>query len=47
MTTHTTPQAILAAELPATIRAFLTAHAAREADAAMRTFWANGSSSGG
>ena len=38
MTTHTTPQTILAAELPATIRAFLAAHAAREADAAIRTF---------
>jgi len=38
MTTHTTPQTIPSAELPATIRAFLAAHAAREADVAVRTF---------
>ena len=38
MTTNTTPHDIRPAELPATIRAFLAAHSAREADAAVRTF---------
>ena len=38
MTTHTTPRTIRPAGLPATIRTFLAAHAAREADAAARTF---------
>ena len=38
MTTHTSSRAIHPAELPATIRAFLAAHEAREADAAVRTF---------
>jgi ketosteroid isomerase-like protein len=38
MTTNTTPHDIGLAELPATIRAFLAAHSAREADAAVRTF---------
>jgi ketosteroid isomerase-like protein len=38
MTTHTTPQTIRPADLPATIRAFLAAHVAGEADAAFRTF---------
>ena len=36
--THTTETSIPTTELPATIRAFLAAHAAREADAAARTF---------
>ena len=38
MTTHTTPQTIRPADLPVTIRAFLAAHVAGEADAAFRTF---------
>lgn len=38
MTTHTTPPTIRPADLPATIRAFLAAHVAGEADAASRTF---------
>ncbi|MFC7455657.1 nuclear transport factor 2 family protein [Brachybacterium sp. GCM10030267] len=38
MTTHTTPPTIHSAALPDTIRAFLAAHTAREADAAVRTF---------
>ena len=38
MTTHIDPQTIRSAELPATIRAFLAAHAAGEVDAAVRTF---------
>lgn len=38
MTTHTTPRTIRPDELPATIRAFLAAHAAGEAEAALRTF---------
>lgn len=36
--TTTTPSDIRPDDLPATIRAFLAAHAAREADAAARTF---------
>ena len=39
MTTHTND--IDTDQLPATIRAFLAAHAAREADAAMRSFAAD------
>ena len=39
MTTH--PNEIATAQLPETIRAFLAAHAAREADAAMRAFVAD------
>ncbi|PKH40655.1 SnoaL-like domain-containing protein [Nocardioides alpinus] len=38
MTTHTAFRDIRADDLPATIRAFLAAHAAREPDAAVRTF---------
>ena len=38
MTNHATPQTIHSAELPVTIGAFLAAHAAGEADAAVRTF---------
>ena len=34
----TTPTSIRPGELPATVRAFLTAHAARDVDAAFRTF---------
>lgn len=36
--TTTTPSDIRPVDLPATIRAFLAAHAAREVDAAARTF---------
>src|SRR4051794_19651595 len=38
MTTETTCHDLPPAELPATIRAFLSAHSAREAEAAARTF---------
>lgn len=37
-TPETTPDTIRPAELPATVRAFLAAHSAKEADAAVRTF---------
>lgn len=41
MTTHTTPPTIRPADLPATIRAFLAARVAGEADVAFRTFSPN------